>query len=95
MTTPAHLGQILAGKLASVRVLLARQLGVPANRITQIIEGKRGFTGDSALRLAHWIGDASAFWMGLQSQHGLDVAAQQAEGEIRSLPRHLSRAGTS
>lgn len=98
MTTPAHPGQILASKLASVGVLpteLARQLRVPANRITQIIQGKRGITGDSALRLAHWFGDAPEFWMGLQIQHELRVAAQQAGREIRSLPRHLVRARAS
>jgi len=91
MTTPAHPGQILAGELASTGVLptqLARQLRVPANRITQIIQGKRGITGDSALRLAHWFGDSSEFWIGLQIQHELRVAAQQAGPEIHSLPRH-------
>lgn len=98
MTIPAHPGQILAGKLASVGILpteLARQLRVPANRITQIIQGKRGITGDSALRLAHWFGDAPEFWMGLQIQHELRVASQQAGKEIRSLPRHPVRSRAS
>lgn len=91
MATAAHPGQILADKLAALGVLpteLARQLHVPANRITQIIQGKRGITGDSALRLAHWFGDAPEFWMSLQVQHELRVAAREVGREIRSLPRH-------
>ena len=98
MKTPAHPGQILAGKLASVGVLptdLALQLRVPPNRITQIIQGKRGITCDSALRLAHWFGDAPEFWMGLQIQHELRVAAQQSGREIHALPRHPIRASAS
>lgn len=96
MTTPAHPGQILASKLTSLGVLpteLARQLHVPANRITQIIQGKRGITGDSALRLAHWFGDAPEFWMGLQSQHDLRMAAREVGREIRTLPRYPAQAG--
>lgn len=96
MTTPAHPGQVLAGKLAVIGILptvLARQLHVPANRITQIIQGKRGITGDSALRLAHWFGDAPEFWMGFQAQHDLREAAREAGGEIGSLPRRPAQAG--
>ncbi len=84
-----HPGEVLAHKLEAVGVLpteLARQLHVPANRITQIIAGKRGITGDSALRLAHWFGNAPEFWMNLQAQHDLRVAAQEAGREIGSLP---------
>lgn len=91
MVTPAAPGQILAGRLASVGVHptdLARQLRVPPNRITQIIQGKRGITGDSALRLEHRFGDAPEYWMGLQIQHELRVTAQHAGREIFALPRH-------
>lgn len=65
---------------------LARQLGVPANRITQIIKGKRGITGDSALRLAHWFGDTPQFWMNLQVQCELELAEAESGRAIRSLP---------
>lgn len=84
-----HPGEVLAHKLEAVGVSpteLARQLRVPANRITQIINGKRGITGDSALRLAHWFGDAPEFWMNLQTQHDLRVAASEAGREIDTLP---------
>jgi addiction module HigA family antidote len=59
-TRPAiHPGEILAEELGEIAVTpteLARQLRVPANRITQIIQGKRSITGDTALRLGHWFG---------------------------------------
>lgn len=96
MVTPAHPGEVLAGKLAALGVLpteLARQIHVPANRITQIVNGKRGITGDSALRLAHWFGDAPEFWMGLQVQYELREAAREAGKEIRALPRHATQLG--
>jgi addiction module HigA family antidote len=82
-------GQFLANKLESIGVTpteLARQLHVPANRITQIINGKRGITGDTALRLAHWFGDAPELWMSLQAQHDLRVAAREAGKQIKRLP---------
>ena len=95
MVIAAHPGQTLADRLTALGTSpteLARQLHVPANRITQIIQGKRGVTGDSALRLAHWFGDDPEFWMGLQVQYELRVAAQEVGGEIRTLPRHVAEA---
>lgn len=94
-----HPGAVLAHKLENLGVTpteLARQLHVPANRISQIINGKRAITGDSALRLAHWFGDTPEYWMTLQAQHDLRVAAQEVGREIRSLPtQHLRRAGAT
>lgn len=84
-----HPGEVLALQLESVGVSpteLARQLGVPANRITQIINGKRGITGDSALRLAHWFGNQPEFWMSLQVRYDLALAEMEAGRAIRSLP---------
>ena len=84
-----HPGEVLATQLEAVGVLpteLARQLGVPANRITQIINGKRGITGDSALRLAHWFGNEPEFWMGLQTRYDLKLAEVEAGRAIGSLP---------
>jgi len=84
-----HPGGVLAQRLEAVGVSpteLARQLGVPANRVTQIINGKRGVTGDSALRFAHWFGDAPEFWMNLQSRYDLELAEAESGRAIRSLP---------
>ena len=61
---PIHPGEILADELAEVGVTpteLSRQINVPANRITQIVHGNRGITGDTALRLGHWFGTTAQF----------------------------------
>ena len=53
---------------------LARDLSVPANRISEIINGKRGMTADTALRLERHFGASARFWMGLQVSHDIEVA---------------------
>ena len=71
-----HPGEILAEELAERAVSpaeLARQINVPANRISQIIRSKRAMTGDTALRLGHWFGMNPQFWMNLQSQYDLAI----------------------
>jgi addiction module HigA family antidote len=91
---PGHPGEILADELAEAAITvteLARQLRVP-HRITQIIQGKRAITGDTALRLGHWFGTSATFWMNLQSLHDVRLAEQQAGSEVASLPR---RAGVA
>ncbi len=95
MSRPAiHPGEILAEELEEVAVTpteLARQLRVPANRITQILQGKRSITGDTALRLGHWFGTSAQFWLNLQSAYDIRVASQTAGAEIARLPKR--RAG--
>ena len=56
---------------------LAREIQVPANRITEIIKGERGITADTALRLAKRFGGAAEFWMNLQVAHDLEIARRQ------------------
>ena len=95
MTRPAiHPGEILADELEELTITpteLARQLSVPANRITQIIQGKRAITGDTALRLGHWFGTSAQFWLNLQSAYDIKVAQNLAGGEIEKLPTRLAR----
>ncbi len=90
MTRPAiHPGEILADELEELDVSpteLARQINVPANRISQIINGKRAITGDTALRLGHWFGNSAQFWLNLQSSYDLRLAEQEAGAEIETLP---------
>jgi antitoxin HigA-1 len=84
-----HPGEVLAHPLEAVGVSpteLARQLHVPANRTTQIINGQRAITGDSGLRLAHWFGNEPEFWMSLQARYDLWVAQAEAGCEIKALP---------
>jgi addiction module HigA family antidote len=84
-----HPGEVLADELQELGTTpteLARQLAVPPNRITQIIQGKRSITGDTALRLAHWFGTDPQFWLNLQASYEIDVAVAQAGAEIKKLP---------
>lgn len=94
MPRPAiHPGEILAEELEEISVTpteLARQLQVPPNRITQILQGKRAVTGDTALRLGHWFGMSPQFWLNLQSAYDLRVAAEAAGREIERLPRRAT-----
>jgi len=66
---------------------LARNLDVPTNRVTAILNGHRSVTGDTALRLAHFFGTSPEFWLNLQSLYDLRVAHRKAAGAIRALPR--------
>ncbi|MFM7567614.1 MAG: HigA family addiction module antitoxin [Betaproteobacteria bacterium] len=87
--TPTHPGEILAEELQELGVSpteLSRQLRVPANRISQIINGKRAITGDTALRFAHWFGTSPQFWMNLQALYDVRRAEQEAGTEIKALP---------
>ncbi len=90
MTRPAiHPGEILADELSELDVTpteLSRQIGVPANRISQIVQGKRAITGDTALRLGHWFQTSGQFWLNLQMAYDLRLAAEQAGHEIAKLP---------
>ena len=89
-----HPGEILKYELAEIGVSpteLARQIGVPANRMSQIINAKRSITGDTALRLAHWFEIDPEFWMNLQARFDL-VAADRAAGDaIKLLPTSRAR----
>lgn len=87
--TPIHPGEILADELGGLGVSpteLSRQIRVPANRISQIINGKRSITGDTALRLAHWFGTSPQFWMNLQALYDVRMAEEEAGTEIKTLP---------
>jgi antitoxin HigA-1 len=67
--TPIHPGEHLAeelGELAISAAELARQIEVPVNRITEIMNGERGVTADTALRLGHWFGTSPEYWLNLQ-----------------------------
>lgn len=91
-----HPGQVLAEELSALGVTaaeLARQIEVPANRISQIINGKRAITGDTALRLAHWFGTEPEFWMSLQSSYDVSCARQQAGNSIETLPKRHNAPG--
>jgi addiction module HigA family antidote len=85
-----HPGEHLAEELHELGMSaseLARKLDVPPNRITAILNGQRGLTGDTALRLAHFFGTSPQFWLNLQSLYELRLAQQKAGKAIHTLPR--------
>ena len=84
-----HPGEHLAQELSELGMSaaeLARQLDVPTNRVTEILNGRRAITGDTALRLAHFFGTTAEFWLNLQSLYELRVAQKKAGKSISSLP---------
>ena len=83
---PIHPGEILADELEELGMsaaALARALHVPTNRITQILNGSRAISADTALRLGHWFGTGPELWMNLQKQYELRLAEQEVGQEIR------------
>src|SRR5579864_3262150 len=87
--TAIHPGEHLAEELKTLDMSaagLARKIDVPTNRVTQILNGERSITGDTALRLAHFFGTTPEFWLNLQSLYELRVAQQKAGKSIKSLP---------
>ena len=65
---------------------LSRQIDVPPNRITQIIQGKRAITGDTALRLGHWFKTSAQFWLNLQAAYDLRIATEEIGRAVAKLP---------
>jgi|SRR5580698_180080 addiction module HigA family antidote len=90
MAVPAiHPGEHLAEELETLNMSaaeLARKIDVPTNRVTQILNGQRAITGDTALRLAHFFGTSAEFWLNLQNLYELRLAQQKAGKAIKSLP---------
>ena len=86
---PVHPGEILLEefmKPADPPInanTLAKALEVPANRITAIIKGQRGITGDTAVRLAAFFNTTAEFWMNLQKTYELRLAEKALPGKVR------------
>ena len=89
-----HPGEHLSDELKALNMSaneLAKELGVPTNRLTQIIAGKRGITGDTALRLGKWFGTGPDIWMNLQKNYELRLAAQAIGEALQKIPQHQSK----
>jgi addiction module HigA family antidote len=83
---PIHPGEHLADELQELGISareLARTIRVPATRITDILRGRRGITGDTALRLGQYFGMSPDFWMNLQKLYELDLARQELRRSAR------------
>lgn len=71
---------------------LARELGIPSNRLTEILRGRRGITADTALRLARWFGTSPELWLILQKRYELRLAENEHGEEIRRTVKPRSEA---
>ena len=69
---------------------LSKALGIPQNRVSDIVRGRRGITADTALRLEYAFGVSAAFWLNLQSHYELEVATRDAGDAIRSTVKRLA-----
>lgn len=94
---PIHPGEILLEEfikpLGLSQYRVAKDIGVPALRISQIVRGQRSITADTALRLAHYFGTSANVWLRLQARYDLEVAeaklAKRINREVKVL--HLAR----
>lgn len=80
-----HPGEHLRDELEELGLsarAFAKLLDIPVNRVTQILNGQRGISADTALRLARYFGTSAEFWMNLQQMHELRLAEQDAGREI-------------
>ncbi len=71
---------------------LAKALAVPANRITAILNGQRGITGDTALRLGTFFNTSPGFWMNLQKTYELRLAEKALAGKVK---KHIQKSRDS
>ncbi len=92
--TPIHPGEILADEIDAraglTKTELARLIGVPPGRVSEIIAGKRAITADTALRLGKFFGTEPEFWMNLQRNYELRVARNAIGPELEKIPVHAA-----
>lgn len=92
---PVHPGEILREELDTLELsanAFAAALHVPANRITAILNGQRGITADSALRLSRYLGTSAEFWLNMQKTYELRLAEQTAGEHIKKTVRPRGKA---
>ena len=89
MRDPMHPGETLRDDLDALGMSaaeLARRIEVPVNRITEILNGRRSITGDTALRLGRFFGTSGEFWLNLQKLYELRLAQRKNGAAIALLP---------
>jgi len=96
---PVHPGEVLLEEFLKPMELsqnrLAIGIGVPARRINEIVLGKRRITADTALRLARYFGMSAQFWLGLQMDYDLDMAADIMGSRLQREVRPYAHAAAS
>ena len=92
---PVHPGEILLEEfltpLAVSQYRLAKEIGVPARRINEIVHGQRRISADTALRLARYFGTSERFWINLQARYDLEVEKDRLGDALEGI-RPLSAA---
>jgi addiction module HigA family antidote len=86
---PTHPGEILLHEfmepMGITQYALAKAIGVPQTRVSQIVRGRRGITADTALRLSRALGLSDAFWVNMQSRYDLDIARVELGEKLRHI----------
>ena len=85
MTPIVHPGRLLRRELQARGLSanrLALELGVPSGRVTDILNGRRAISADTAVRLGRYFGNAPQFWLDLQSQHDIARVERDRGEEI-------------
>jgi antitoxin HigA-1 len=88
---PVHPGEILLEEflkpMGITAYRVAKDLKIPANRVTSIVNEERAITADTAVLLGHYFGTSSEMWMNLQTRYDLRIAQRAAEATLDDLPR--------
>jgi antitoxin HigA-1 len=85
MTPVAHPGRLLKRELAARKLSanrLSLDIGVPSGRITDILNGRRAITADTAVRLGRYFGNSAQFWLDLQGQYDIGMVEREKGAEI-------------
>ena len=94
---PVHPGEVLLEEFLKPMSIsqnrLALSISVPARRINEIVLEKRGVSADTALRLAEFFSTSAEFWLGLQAQYELDVAAEKLGGRLKQEVKGHAKVG--
>ena len=97
---PVHPGEVLLEDFMKPHGLtayrVAKDIGVPALRIHQIVKGERGISADTALRLARYLGTSAEVWVRMQARYELEIAQTELESriskEVKVLPDTRAKA---
>jgi addiction module HigA family antidote len=95
MTPIAHPGRLLKREMTARGLSanrLALNLGVPSGRITDILNGRRAITANTALRLGRYFGNGAPFWLDLQAQYEIAIAERDHGAEIARQVRPVDAA---
>lgn len=91
---PVHLGEILKEEMEELEMsarAMAEAINVPSNRVSTIVNGTRGISADTALRLSRYLGTTPELWMNLQKKYELRSveieAGKEIEKQIKPRPK--------